>query len=499
MTRFSARVARLPLRVRLVAGFSATMLLVLTAAAAFVYWRVAFALDRQVNEDLNDVSRRIAPFVTPTGPLANDAPALASTEGYQVLDRSGKILAYSSSLGADPLIPPAVARKALSKPVRKDIGKLLPINNHPLRAYATRLPHADNQQAVVLVVAVRRDHRDEALLELLVQLAVAGLGALLVTAAVGERLSRLALRPVERYRVQAANIIAGTAGVRLEVPPDRDDEVTRLGHTLNATLDALEEALETERRFVNDASHELRTPLTLLKTRVQLALRRPRTAAEHEAVLAEIETDLLRLTELAEQLLRLGTPNAGPNLVQTDLARLAEQEVDRRNSLGEQSTNLNGQQPVRLRTSEAVYVALGPTQLAQVLGNLVENAAVHGRPPVTVTVDDVPGAGRVLVQDRGQGMDAKMLAAATRRFSRSVESRSQPGFGLGLSVVEAIVSAAAGELRLCYAGTHQSFGHLHSAPCEHGDEMTVTVLLPHTNAAPPPRTAGRDPAHAVGA
>jgi len=192
MTRFSARVARLPLRVRLVAGFSATMLLVLAAAAAFVYWRVAFALDRQVNEDLNDVSRRIAPFVTPAGPLAKDAPALASTEAYQVLDRSGKVLAYSPSLGAHPLVTPAVARKALSKPVREDIGRLLPINNHPLRAYATRLPHADSQQAAVLVVAVRRDHRDEALLELLVQLAVAGLGALLVTAAVanGSRGSR---------------------------------------------------------------------------------------------------------------------------------------------------------------------------------------------------------------------------------------------------------------------------------------------------------------------
>jgi len=499
MTRFSARVARLPLRVRLVAGFSATMLLVLAAAAAFVCWRVAFALDRQVNEDLNDVSRRIAPFVTPTGPLAKDAPALANTEGYQVLDRSGKVLAYSPSLGAHPLVAPAVARKSLSKPVRKDIGRLLPINNHPLRAYATRLPHADSQQAAVLVVAVRRDHRDEALLELLVQLAVAGLGALLVTAAVGERLARLALRPVERYRVQAANIIAGASGVRLQVPPDRDDEVTRLGHTLNATLDALEMALETERSFVNDASHELRTPLTLLKTRVQLALRRPRTAAEHEAVLAEIETDLVRLTELTEQLLRLGTPNAEPDLVPTDLARLAEQEVSRRNSLRQEGANLNGKQAVRLRTSGAVYVALGPTRVTQVLGNLVQNAAVHGRPPVTVTVDGVPGAGRVLVQDHGQGMDARMLAAATRRFSRSVESRSQPGFGLGLSVVEAIVNAAAGELRLCCAGTHQSFGHPRLAPCEHGDEMTVTVLLPNTNTAPPPRAAGCDPAHPVGA
>jgi methyl-accepting chemotaxis protein len=78
----------------------------------------------------------------------------------------------------------------------------------------------------------------------LVQLLVAGIGALVVTALVGERLARRALQPIERYRAQAADIIAGAAGVRLDVPPGRDDEVSRLGHTLNATLDALEEALD---------------------------------------------------------------------------------------------------------------------------------------------------------------------------------------------------------------------------------------------------------------
>ena len=74
MTSPVARAARLPLRVRLVAGFSATMLLVLAAAGGFVYWRVSFALDRQVNEDLTALSRRLAPLVTPSGPLAEAGP-----------------------------------------------------------------------------------------------------------------------------------------------------------------------------------------------------------------------------------------------------------------------------------------------------------------------------------------------------------------------------------------------------------------------------------------
>jgi signal transduction histidine kinase len=85
-------------------------------------------------------------------------------------------------------------------------------------------------------------------------------------------------------------------------------------------------------------------------------------------------------------------------------------------------------------------------------------------------------------------MDADMLATATHRFSRSAASRSRPGFGLGLALVEGLVTRAGGELRLCYAGLHQRFGHPCPIPCQHGDEMTVTVLLP-TEAVPAARPA----------
>ena len=95
-------------------------------------------------------------------------------------------------------------------------------------------------------------------------------------------------------------------------PRGRDDEVTRLGHTLNDMLAALEQAMLHERRFVDDASHELRTPLTLLRSRVQLARRRTRSVAEHEAVLDELAVDVERLIALSEQLLVLGADGAPP-------------------------------------------------------------------------------------------------------------------------------------------------------------------------------------------
>lgn len=473
------RLHRLPLRVRLVAGFSATMFVVLTAAGAFVYWRVAFALDRQINGELKDVASVVAPLVGPSGKLAADAPRIVGDQLFQVMGRDGKVLAYSPLLGPRPIVSKATVTQALTEPVRRDIGTLFAIRSRTFRAYATPLPAADRQKAAVLVVAVRRDHRDEALLELLGQLAAAGVGALLVTALVGERLAKFALRPVERYRSQAEDIAAGASGVRLDVPDDRDDEVTRLGHTLNAMLEALEEAVERERRFVNDASHELRTPLTLLKTRVQLARRRTRSLAEHEAVLAEIETDVVRLTRLADHLLEVGTHGGAASEDDVaDLAEVTEREVSRRNTLARAAGEGSAPTRVRVETSPPVEVALGAIQVRQVLGNLLDNAARHGAPPVTARVDTAGETGRLVVVDSGPGMDADMLATATHRFARSAKSRSREGFGLGLSLVQSIVLRAGGELRLCHAGNHECFGQRRVVPCDHDDAMTVTVLLP---------------------
>ena len=473
------RLHRLPLRARLVAGFSASMFVVLAAAGAFVYWRVDYALDRQINTELTAVSHVVAPLVTPSGRLARGADRVVGDQLYQVMSRDGTVLNYSPALGPAPIVGAATVRRALTTPVRRDIGTLLPIKNRRLRAYASALPGDGHQQAAVLVVAVRRDHRDEALLELLGQLAAAGVGALLVTALVGERLARFALRPVERYRAQAEDIAAGASGVRLDVPDDRDDEVTRLGHTLNAMLEALEDALEAERRFVNDASHELRTPLTLLKTRVQLARRRTRSLAEHEAVLAEIDTDVVRLTRLADQLLDMGAqgqPESDREVA--DLADVATREVSRRNALARAARHGGGSAPVTVVAGARVDVRLGAVQVSQVLGNLLDNADRHGAAPVTVTVDRAGDCGRLVVADRGAGMDPEMLASATHRFARSAESRSREGFGLGLSLVESIVSRAGGELRLCFGGSHERFGQRHPAPCTHDAAMTVTVLLP---------------------
>ncbi len=477
------RLQRLPLRVRLVAGFAVVMAVVLAAGGAFIFWRVDYALDRRVNGDLRAASAELVPLVQPDGSLADgDADDGAALSERQVLDASGRVLSAGSAVGSAPLLPARAVPEALARPLFYDVGSPLPTTGRPLRLYAVPLSREPAPgAAAVLVVSTSRAASDEALRELLAQLALVGLTTLVLTTVVGDRLASAALRPVERYRAQALAVAAGDAGVRLDVPTGRDDEVTRLGHTLNDMLSALDTAMARERRFVQDASHELRTPLTLLRTRVELARRRPRTREELEEVLAELDVDLADLLDLAQQLLDLSAA-APPPTSPTDLAAV----VDDVAALSERGTD---GLPPRWRTTVADDARPAPVlvterALRQVLFNLLSNAHRHGGTRVTVDLrraSDSGGAAVVVlaVSDDGAGMEEAFLPTALLRFARSREARERPGSGLGLSVVEQLVAASGGELRLCSRGAHHPERRRLAVPCEHPDGgTTAAVVLP---------------------
>jgi|tagenome__1003787_1003787.scaffolds.fasta_scaffold20972469_3 two-component system OmpR family sensor kinase len=472
LSRWSAlsRMSRLPLRVRLVAGFSAATFAVLLAAGAFVYWRVDYALDRGLDIELEQASTTLGPLVQTDGRVSNRPAAEATGVAWQVLEQEGTVLDHGGPAGTTSLISEQQLDRVGTTPHTFNVGDFLPISNHP---YRLRIVPISGQR--FLLVGVRRDHRDEALRELLAQLALAGLGTLLITAFVGDRLARAALRPVERYRRRAAAIANGTADLRLDVPAQRDDEITRLGHTFNDMLSSLEGALERERQFVNEASHELRTPITLLTSRIQLALRRPRTTADHERILSELEVDLDRLAGLAEQLLQLSGVDAGQGPGSSDLVAVAGRVLNQRRLADPEHV---GDLTAKLPADE-LEVPMADFEAARILTNLLDNAALHGSAPFELTVDDPePGWARVTVSDAGPGIPAALLAGATQRFARADEARTRPGSGLGLALVDALVAQAGGELRLCYGGRHSSHGHPAPVACAHGSAMTVTVLLP---------------------
>jgi two-component system OmpR family sensor kinase len=470
--RVAAAWSRLPLRLRLVVGFSAAMLVVLAAAGAFVYLRVQYALDLRLNEDLSAQSAQLVTAVN-----AGTAPGVPPGTFYQLLDVDDRVVAASPGLAGGPLLRSAEAAAAQHQPLRQDRGALFPISSHTLRLYAVPL-HPPATAAVgtaaIAVVAVRRDQRDEALRELIGQLTLANLAALAVASLVGYRLARAALIPVERYRTEAARIAAGATGVRLAVPTESHDEVARLGHTLNTMLAALETAFDRERRFVNDASHELRTPLTLLSTELELALRRPRTPAELEQTLKAAAADTADLIRLADTLLNVGIQPDHTNGPNVDLGDLLTDLIARyRVTTGDTDVMSNTQ------IGTTLLVRGDVTRLEQVITNLLDNAMRHGLPPVTVTADRTAAVIRLTVHDHGAGMDPAFLPRAAERFSRADTARTTPGTGLGLSLVDAIVTAYHGELRVCSRRGHHHTAARFDVDCTHpGAGTTITVLLP---------------------
>src|SRR5207237_2580464 len=147
--------------------------------------------------------------------------------------------------------------------------------------------------------------------------------ALLLASLGGDLLAGAALKPIEAMRRRAAEISSASLDERLPVPTSRD-EVSRLGETLNAMLSRIEGGLARERRFVADASHQLRTPLALLKTELELALSKARSADELRDALRSGADSTEQLARLAENLLLLAHAEEGRVPLQTEQTDVAD-------------------------------------------------------------------------------------------------------------------------------------------------------------------------------
>jgi signal transduction histidine kinase len=289
-----------------------------------------------------------------------------------------------------------------------------------------------------VVVARSLEPRNESLRRLLRELLVAAPLALILATLAGYGLAAAALRPVEAMRLRAAAVSAKSPG-RLPVPRARD-EISRLATTLNEMLERLESAFEHERRFVADASHELRTPLAMLRTELELALRRPRNHAELHEALSSAAQETERLSRLAEDLLLIARADQGglpirPEQVPVDDVLVSVAGRFRRRAELAART-------LHVRATEAT-ICIDPERVEQALSNLVENALVHGEGAIdlfAISRDDVV---ELHVADEGPGFPASFLELAFERFSRAEESRTGNGSGLGLSIV-AVISEAHG-------------------------------------------------------
>jgi signal transduction histidine kinase len=291
-----------------------------------------------------------------------------------------------------------------------------------------------------VVVAVSLESVDEPTATLVKTLLVGVPLLLVLVAGTTWVVATRALAPVDRIRREVDQITGDQLDRRVPEPGSRD-EIHRLARTMNQMLGRLEQSTARQQQFVGDASHELRSPLASIRQAAEVARAHPGALPEGELADAVLE-ESARVQRLVEQLLILTRTGDGavvrtPQDVDLDDLALAEGRRVFRAGL-------------RVDTTEvaAGRVRGDPTALAQVVRNLVDNAARHARAQVRLVVQETETGVELVVEDDGPGIAEGDRARVFERFVRLDEARTRDegGSGLGLSIVKEIVVAHDGDV-----------------------------------------------------
>jgi two-component system, OmpR family, sensor kinase len=267
------------------------------------------------------------------------------------------------------------------------------------------------------------------------------LAAALLALGVGNALALWLSRPLRSIAQTARAVGQGDLTRRIPQMATRD-ELGALQRDLNAMLERLEGLVGAHRRFTADAAHDLRTPLSVLRTEVEVALRRDRDAASYRATLERSLTRIESLSALADDLLTLSKLEAGPERVfESFLLRDAlEPTLDTTEGLA----LARG-----LRFEVAVPLDLevhgDATLVARLVANLLANAAGFARERFGVRAFCVGDTVQLEVWDDGPGVPEALKPRLFERFSKGERSS---GAGLGLAIAHQIALTHGSRLRL---------------------------------------------------
>lgn len=300
-----------------------------------------------------------------------------------------------------------------------------------------------------LVTALTRSHS---------LLAVSFLGFLIVTISGGFGaywIAGSALRPVRKMSDAVTRISAANLSTRLNFNGPHD-ELKELADAFDAMLNRLERAFEQQNRFVADVAHELRTPLATLQTNLDIAARNLHaTYDDYCALLATIRRAVTRLEHLVVALLTLAT--AEQTLMQEEvvLEPLLEEVVANLQPYAE-----SHYVTLRLVSQTEASVYGDPHLLAQVFRNLIENGIRynHQEGSVTISIVETPEDVAIRVKDTGIGIAKEEQEHIFERFYRVDRSRSRHkgGAGLGLSIVQHLLSLHKGSIMLEHSSSDGS-------------------------------------------
>ena len=276
---------------------------------------------------------------------------------------------------------------------------------------------------------------------------LAGGVAALAAVAVSLLLARQIAAPVRALTAAARQVAAGDLEQRVAVRST--DELGELAGAFNALTAALAHHEMLRRQMVADIAHELRTPLAVIQANLEALVDGVRPLST--AAVADIHQDTQLLGRLIADLRDLSLAEAGQLPLRrevTDLGSLARSSVER---FAPHAAAKGVRLAVEVETTPPP-VDVDPDRIAQVLGNLLDNALRHtpagGAVSVRVEQGKEARVVQVTVRDTGRGIAPEHLSNVFERFYRAdgARSRRSGGSGIGLAVVKQLVEAHGGRV-----------------------------------------------------
>jgi signal transduction histidine kinase len=424
------------LRLRLALFGAAVVALTLVLFGALLYGLVSRSVNTSQDDALRSRARDAVSALNASSdlgprPLLAPADLRTSTDVFvEVFDGTWTLIYSTAQLNGSPPMPSARLRVATPEVLGGDFDTaggfryfgLAFAHGYVVTGQSSRVPQANLSGIVGFLV-------------------ISGVPTLLAALAASWLVAGRALGPLKSVAM-AADDIGRTRDFARRLPAQRSrDEVAVLSASFNRMLSQLEEAIESQRRFVADASHELRTPLATIQGNAGLLAHGPQIAEPvRRAAATDIAEESERMGRLVDRMLTLARADSG--------LRLTLAPVDLRSvviDVTRQAAAVHTGQALDVRAADA-GVAGDEDALRQLLWILLDNAFRFARETVTVELGVEAGWARLVVGDDGPGIADKDRERVFERFFRSDAARTGHGAGLGLSIARWIADQHGGRI-----------------------------------------------------
>ncbi len=441
--------------VRLTATFIAIFVVFAILLMAFIGWQSSVSIQRQQTDDIDREVTQFQRIEAHQGirSLAFALNRVSSQPGpglYFLGDASGlMLLGNLNDVPLEVLVEPGVYSFDYDRP--DPWGDESASADMPKRTGVAVVRSVELGNGMRLVVGRDVVERRGYSAIILQSFLVGVVGIIVFSVIAGGFTARRVLRRIDAIRDTSTKIMSGNLSERVPITR-RNDEFDGLATNLNAMLDRIEQLLQGLKEVTDNVAHDLKTPLTRLRNKAEAALRENASETTREEALETVIAESDRLIQTFNALLMIARVEAGaPSgaLSEINVSEIVADVVELYGPVAEDEGI-----EVKGAIAPAVILKANRELIGQAMVNLLENAMKYARPEdgapgkISIELARVGGFVRVVVGDNGPGIQETDRKRVLERFVRLEKSRSEPGSGLGLALVNAVARLHGGKFSI---------------------------------------------------